>query len=398
MKKIETLFQSGNYDKKHKLNVANIKISLDILNDIEKNGITLEQIEKLDIPVFKYKTQITVHGLFPELSNNYIGGYKSLIQNKNQSIGVKWSAVDFLKKNYIYETINKFGGWLIRRNSTDYFIYKTSNFLSSKTEYQSELINAKNELSHINKNLFYGDCGVYLSGDIFGYYLVTYINIGGVREENKIKVIENICNTDINTINSKISEKENEIKLKREKANDEYKLKLENDKKLKEPLLNIARKTLIESGYELKNVEITNNLTIIKIGADIEKELPIYIVYKYKKEPRQKLFRYTRTESNDLNEALNYSGYSYETTSKMTKTIGYVLMETTKETIKETTKKTKATVEIIKYSEKSIAVIGDTKPIKDKLKELGGRFNAKLTCGAGWIFPSKKENELKNLI
>jgi hypothetical protein len=394
MKKIETLFQSGNYDKKHKLNVANIKISLDILNDIEKNGITLEQIEKLNIPVFKYKTQITVHGIFPELSNNYIGGYKSLIQNKNQSIGVKWSAVDFLKKNYIYETINKFGGWIIRRNSTDYFIYKTSNFLTSKTEYQSELENAKNELSHINKKLFYGDCGVYLSGDIFGYYLVTYINIGGVREENKIKVIENICNADINTINSKISEKENKIKLEREKANNEYKLKLENDKNLKEPLLNIARQTLIESGYELKNAEITNNLTIIKVGADVEKNLPVYTIFKYKKEPRQKLFRYTRTESNDLNEALNYSGYSYETTSKLTKTTGYVLMETTK----ETTKETKTTIEIIKYSEKSIAVIGDTKPIKDKLKELGGRFNAKLTCGAGWIFPIKKENELKNLI
>lgn len=32
-------------------------------------------------------------------------------------------------------------------------------------------------------------------------------------------------------------------------------------------------------------------------------------------------------------------------------------------------------VEIIDYSEKAIAVIGDTKPIKDQLKELGGRFN-----------------------
>ena len=40
-------------------------------------------------------------------------------------------------------------------------------------------------------------------------------------------------------------------------------------------------------------------------------------------------------------------------------------------------------VEIIDYSEKAIAVIGDTKPIKDQLKELGGRFNSRLTCGAG---------------
>lgn len=52
-------------------------------------------------------------------------------------------------------------------------------------------------------------------------------------------------------------------------------------------------------------------------------------------------------------------------------------------------------VQIIDYSEKAIAVIGDTKPIKDLLKEMGGRFNFKLTCGPGWIFPMKKKDEIK---
>lgn len=47
-------------------------------------------------------------------------------------------------------------------------------------------------------------------------------------------------------------------------------------------------------------------------------------------------------------------------------------------------------VSIISYSEKAIAVIGDTKPIKDKLKELGGKWNNRLTCGPGWIFPKTK--------
>lgn len=51
-------------------------------------------------------------------------------------------------------------------------------------------------------------------------------------------------------------------------------------------------------------------------------------------------------------------------------------------------------VEIVDYSEKAIAVIGDTKKIKDKLKELGGKFNAHLKCGAGWIFPKTKLDTL----
>lgn len=52
-------------------------------------------------------------------------------------------------------------------------------------------------------------------------------------------------------------------------------------------------------------------------------------------------------------------------------------------------------VEIVEYSEKAIAIIGDTKSIKDLLKSLGGSFNPRLTCGAGWIFSKKKEDELR---
>jgi hypothetical protein len=57
---------------------------------------------------------------------------------------------------------------------------------------------------------------------------------------------------------------------------------------------------------------------------------------------------------------------------------------------------------IVDYSEKALAVFGDTRPIKDKLKALGGRFNPKLTHEgikkAGWIFSKSKGQELKNLL
>ncbi len=52
-------------------------------------------------------------------------------------------------------------------------------------------------------------------------------------------------------------------------------------------------------------------------------------------------------------------------------------------------------IEYVDYSEKAFAIVGDTKPIKDKLKELGGRFNSCLKCGAGWVFSKKKEQEIK---
>lgn len=58
----------------------------------------------------------------------------------------------------------------------------------------------------------------------------------------------------------------------------------------------------------------------------------------------------------------------------------------------------KASMQIIDYSEKAFAVIGETKTIKDDLKRLGGRFNPKLSCGAGWIFSKTKLDEVQKFL
>lgn len=53
---------------------------------------------------------------------------------------------------------------------------------------------------------------------------------------------------------------------------------------------------------------------------------------------------------------------------------------------------------IIDYSEKAIAVVGDTRDIKEQLKQLGGRFNPRLSCGCGWIFSKAKQTEVEKLL
>ena len=53
---------------------------------------------------------------------------------------------------------------------------------------------------------------------------------------------------------------------------------------------------------------------------------------------------------------------------------------------------------MVEYSEKAVAVFGETKAIKDELKAMGGHFNSRLTFNgkklAGWIFPKSKEQRL----
>lgn len=59
-------------------------------------------------------------------------------------------------------------------------------------------------------------------------------------------------------------------------------------------------------------------------------------------------------------------------------------------------------IEIVDYSERAIAVFGETKPIKDILHELGGSFNNRLKYNdetkPGWIFSKKRESELRRVL
>lgn len=58
-------------------------------------------------------------------------------------------------------------------------------------------------------------------------------------------------------------------------------------------------------------------------------------------------------------------------------------------------------LEIVDYSEKAVAVFGETMEIKEHLKALGGKFNPSLRYGngkrAGWVFPKSKREELERL-
>ena len=50
------------------------------------------------------------------------------------------------------------------------------------------------------------------------------------------------------------------------------------------------------------------------------------------------------------------------------------------------------------YSDKSIAVQGDTRKYKEDLKKLGGKYNFELKGGPGWVFPKTREKEINDFI
>ena len=69
--------KDSNFDAKNKLNKGSGIVNSSIIEQIESGGITSELLDSFPFPVFRYRTQITLHGTFnTEQDSFYTGGYK----------------------------------------------------------------------------------------------------------------------------------------------------------------------------------------------------------------------------------------------------------------------------------------------------------------------------------
>jgi len=313
MNKIETLFNidgSFKFDTRKVLNRSNKVIDKTILDEIEQQGVTCEHLETLGVPVFYYQSQITLHGLFPELSYIQPTGYKSIFQNQNKSIGVKYIAVDYLKKKLIYETIRDYlPGWYILKNSGEYSLISFSKSFTDKENYKAELANMKAKVEHIDKSLFSGSVGVYLARDMFSYFLVAYIAIGTIKQENVIKLIESVCKKPIAEINESIRLKNEQEQAKRDEENRKWQAKRDEQKRQAEIYISKMTPELIAAGY-IKNerLKIFDGLTGL-IFNDNGK----LIFRKYIKPKGKRLIHKAEQVINDISEieSVKFSEYDY---------------------------------------------------------------------------------------
>jgi len=88
---------------RRRLNVSN-KVANITADEIE-GGVSIERLEALNVPVYRYGGQITIHGKLPYFSSLRLSGYKVLIKNNNGSVGVKYVGIDNEKKSIINDCI-----------------------------------------------------------------------------------------------------------------------------------------------------------------------------------------------------------------------------------------------------------------------------------------------------
>jgi hypothetical protein len=300
METIEILFKSEtNFDHKSILNKLNKHIDKNILDQIE-SGITLEQLDNFNnsgIPILKYKTQITIHGLFPELSVNSIFGYKNLFQNKNKSIGIKYNAIDEVKRQYIAKRLKTIG-FYYRRNSqgTEFNIMGIINKDNS-----DELKNRFIALSkNIDQSLYFGHYSMYI-GQSFGVkYLCFDLYINAIYEKN----IELFLNK-LGATTELLQIAEN----KKQAEQLEYELKCQADRKqaeIKRNESNETKKDQIELLFTYPKVEKTNEPGMYLLRSfDYDNNLIFKVVYIYLLKGKQKP-RFNRTEYVNIYDALKH--------------------------------------------------------------------------------------------
>lgn len=193
--KITDLFKkSSSYDKKHIKNLSIKKVPTALLQAVEE-GCSFETLEKLakGFPICKYQTQITVHGIFDDPSNRCVGFYVNLTKNKNQSLGIKWTAIDRIKKDKLFHYIKLMDNeWHVQDDSSSFYMRKMVR-VSTQEELQKVQERYQAEVDKIDVNLFTGSANIFKLEGLWG---ITYVGLSLViqcfPEDRFWQIAENI--------------------------------------------------------------------------------------------------------------------------------------------------------------------------------------------------------------
>ena len=282
------------------LNTSN-KVANITAQEIEA-GVSIETLENINVPVYEYQTQITIHGKLPgaNVERFLVNGYKSIFLNKNGTIGVKYSAIDGEKKKMVrraWSAIEKTKMSYVS-DSQGVQLVKGTGRQDIKKAYAAAL-----ELINEVPDNFIG-CKQVCFDCYGGVYAV--IGFDAIREKNLWDFITWFTFGEIkNLADLEIKEAEKEVAKIKETAKREAKQNLENaendvkKEELKKPLIEI----LINSGAVYKE-NVPKNGIIVNVAFNYDLTEAGFNAYEYK--PYGKTYKFRKASSRDL------SGFTFE--------------------------------------------------------------------------------------
>lgn len=449
MKTTEILLKSNfrkEFDTPKKLNRSTKEVPASVINDLEAGNFTCENIEALtrSYPIFRYYTCITIHGFWPEISRSYIGRYKNVIQNKNGSVEIRYSAIDRTKiieiRRLLNATKTEYSGFQYLENSLNR-VFRLSNRLTAEN-YTTKVNEYKAILNRVSTANIYGNSSLYVVSDWGMKTLILDISplaIPQTEVQNFALLMLGLTETEYNLECETASKINEQAEQERTDRHDKWELE-RKEKQIALDLLNAQRiepmKKEIELLPECNDINKGILVTIFEYshcpgisdlgyssyeGRDYIKSLEGQFLFYFIKLNGKGSFgnvkrSFAVSPSFDMDN-LKWFNRKQVKESDLPKLKGYKLAyenEAEQPKIKPENRifskpiaKTEAKitdVSLLRYSDKAYAIFGNTKPIKDKLSAIGGRFNMYLTNPqtgtkqAGWVFPASKFSQLQNLI
>jgi hypothetical protein len=305
----EILSNEVNIDTPKKLNRSEAKVPIDVINEIETKGMSLERLESLGLPIYKYQTQITVHGNFDGLTKERVGGYKNLTLNQNKTLGIRYNAIDAEKKKIISKALNldrKYneeeskGGFRANMDSKGFTIskYKTTSEKSKAIEISNEF---KAEANALPYN-FIGNKYVNIYS-IYGMYYIEYtIHLNAINQAYLWDFISSITDGRITA--------DSFVKLLKLQEEDEDKEKLEREKKSqeREKLAKEKSQELIsQSPYNIiKELPKADEFAVAIVPDSLYSEPEIKVFYIFKNKQNRRVFRIKRYKNwSDVQPTIN---------------------------------------------------------------------------------------------
>lgn len=150
-------------------------------------GIELEALADIGVPVFRYQTQITIHGKLPGFDESArIGGYRAIFRNANGSIGVRYLAIDGAKKSIIARaTRAKRGEWFASVRSDGLTL--NASFRYDQRAEAIAFANASKPLAEMVYGSLYGMALPYGAG------FVVCLYVGAIPADNLWPFIAKAC-------------------------------------------------------------------------------------------------------------------------------------------------------------------------------------------------------------
>lgn len=290
--KPETLFSKDVlFDTPKKLNRSEEKVTVDVIDEIEKGGVSIERLESLGLPVYKYKTQITIHGDFEGITKSRVGvgGYKNLLLNQNNSLGVKYNAIDAEKKKIIGDCLRLFRkydndayrnrAFKIQFDSQGYAVVMDT-ITSNDDDYKEKLHKVKGIYTQI-PDIFIGTKDVWsFNLPFMGVKVVElYIKLNAIRQKNLWQFIDVLTN---GFISSEAIYERYQKKEAGEYVVAEEKRKAESDKRKAE--FDVKKEEFKKSISFPVMTELPTTDTFafghVSVGEDQNPEFKVYYVHK----------------------------------------------------------------------------------------------------------------------